>query len=183
MGEQMETLRSSIIKFAINNRKVLGPAEQWLNDNDWNGLGEAWEMAINQSPRDWRKIVFIAWLAFDEDLDKRDVNISGFDLQEWKEQQLMFLACVIFNGIYTSGEHPNYWVIKNALDEGSKPHDPKDLIDLKKATELFACSRTHIKRLIDAGQLKSYKKTPNGKHYISIQQSKHRLAVQPKYTT
>ena len=162
----METLRSSIIEFAINHRKELAPAEGWLNDFDGE-FEDAWEVAIGKFSSDCRKIIVLAKLAFDE----------------FHQHQNSGPISVIFCGNYSSSKHPNYRVIQNALNEGSKPHDTKDLIDLKKATDLFACSRTHIKRLIEKGELKSYKKTPNGKHYISIQQSKLRLTVQPKYTT
>ena len=61
----MEKLLKEISKFARANRKALEPAEQWLNEDAFDDLGEAWDTAINELPRDWRRIGFIGWLAFD----------------------------------------------------------------------------------------------------------------------
>ncbi|OQA91384.1 MAG: hypothetical protein BWY26_01014 [Elusimicrobia bacterium ADurb.Bin231] len=45
---------------------------------------------------------------------------------------------------------------------------PKDLVDLAKALTQVHISRTQIKRDIAAGKIKSYRKSPRGKHIVSF---------------
>jgi hypothetical protein len=75
------------------------------------------------------------------------------------------------------------WIEKSSGKTGgeTKTETPNDLVDLAKAIEVFDVSRTHLKRLIKSGELKSYRKYAKGKHYISVKEAKHRLTVQPKY--
>jgi hypothetical protein len=44
---------------------------------------------------------------------------------------------------------------------------PTDLIDLSKALKHFYISRSQLKRDITAKKIKSYRKNPKGKHYVS----------------
>jgi len=61
---KMEDLFKELSKFARENRKVLKPAEQWLNGDEFDDLGKAWDAAINELPPHWRKLVFIAMAGF-----------------------------------------------------------------------------------------------------------------------
>lgn len=115
-----EKLFRELSTFARANRKVLKPAEQWLDEDEFDDLGEAWDIAINELPIDWRKIVFMAWLASDEKLDDCEFEIDGFDLQKWLPEQVGFLVNVIFSGPYSTKEHPNAGRIRGALDKGRK---------------------------------------------------------------
>lgn len=164
----MEDLINDVIEFATNNREALKPAEEWA-DGFGTDFDMAWELAKNESPRDWRKIIHLSWVAFDQ----------------WKNHQNDNLLGVILNGSYTSSKHPNYYVIKAAIDEGIKElsgeNAPSDLIDLKKAIEVFETSKTTLKRRIKAGGLKTYQKNPQGKHYISVKEAKFQFNLWPKY--
>ncbi len=182
----MEKLLKEISKFARANREELKLAEQWLN-NEFDGeLEDVWISVVN--PFDWRKVVFIAWLGSDEKIYECKLKIDGFDLRQWcgcdrKEEdieltpQQNFLYGVISRvegGYYTTPQNPSFYLIRRALNEGkkavadeSKNNIPDDLIDLAKAVSKFHRSRAQLKRDIDKGDIKSYRKKTKGKHYIS----------------
>ena len=48
---------------------------------------------------------------------------------------------------------------------------PSDLIDLAKAVSEYHRSRAQLKRDIDSGKIKSYRKKTRGKHYISVSEA------------
>ena len=78
----MEELFKELSKFARENRKALEQAEQWLNEFDGN-IEDAWKKAKKESPRDWTKIVFIAWLASDEKIYECEFIDKDFDVCQW----------------------------------------------------------------------------------------------------
>jgi len=130
-GHKMEKLLfKELSEFARENRKELESVEQWLNGNDFNGsLEDAWIRA--GQPFDWRKIVFIAWLASDEKIYECKLKIDGLNLRQWCEcdknksgltPQKDFLYDVIFRtgDSYTTPKHPSFYLIRSALDEGKK---------------------------------------------------------------
>ncbi len=55
--------------------------------------------------------------------------------------------------------------IKTKRDENV---EPKDLVDLAKAITVVHVSRTQLKRDIYAGEIKTYRKKPKGKHFVSL---------------
>lgn len=163
--------------FARNNLKALEPAKQWLKNGTFDTLADVWQRA--KEPFNWQKIVLIAWLASDEKIYTD--TIDGFDplILCPETHQQGFLYYVILANPNTNEPHPSLSLISNALDEGKRAKN--DLIDLAKAIEYFDVSRTSLKRLIASGELKTYRKPPRGKHYISLQEAKHRLPVRSKF--
>lgn len=171
----MEELFQEISKFARNNLEALKPVEKWLNENDFESLIDAWEIAVNEFPIDWRKIVFLAWLASDEKIYECDVEIDGVDLNELcgvnkkgSEDQIMF-QLDIFSGTYSTKQHPNKRLIQNALEKG-KNFASDDLIRINVAIQRFRVSRGTIKRAIRDGKIKSYRAPDaptNSPHLVS----------------
>jgi hypothetical protein len=98
-GDEMEELFEELSKFARKNRKALKPAEQWLNEFDGN-IDDAWNVARNSTHIDWRKIVLVVEWTLD----------GGVEC----------LLNTILSGNYTTREHPNIYLIRNALEEGRK---------------------------------------------------------------
>ena len=144
--------QEELIDFARKNREKLKPVEQWLNGNDFNGgLDDAWEIAINESPRNWRKIVFFGWIAWDKNLYNYQFNIKGFDPNEWcgKEHQIMFRINVIFGGYYTGKQHPSLRIISIALKEG-KNELKKKLLPPINTADLWSCPSLDKLREIDS---------------------------------
>ena len=115
----MESLKNNIVAFATANRKALEPAEKRLNVFDGE-MHEAWELAVNDLSVDWRKIVLIAWLAFDENIIQHDIKVTWLDLNEWSKIQPYFLINIICDGGHSFNRHPNYRLLKSALNEGEK---------------------------------------------------------------
>lgn len=124
---EMEDLFKDLSKFARENREALQPAEKWLNQFDYGDLEEAWISA--GQPFDWRKIVFIAWFASDENIYECNFINEGFNVHQWcpkkkdgRNPQIDFLHDVILQvgHNYTAEKHPSLYLIRNALNEGRK---------------------------------------------------------------
>ena len=95
----MEKLFKELSEFARENREALKPAEQWLNEFDGN-LDDAWNVARNSTHIDWRKIVLVVKRTLDEGVE--------------------YLLNAILAGEYVTKEHPNLYLVRNALEEGRK---------------------------------------------------------------
>jgi len=95
----MEELFKELSEFVRKNRKVFKLTEQWLKEFDGN-LDDAWNVAKNALIVDWRKIVLVVKRTLDEGVE--------------------FLLNTILSGSYTTREHPNIYLIRNALEEGRK---------------------------------------------------------------
>jgi len=95
----MEELFKELSEFVRKNRKVFKLTEQWLKEFDGN-LDDAWNVAKNALIVDWRKIVLVVKRTLDEGVE--------------------FLLNTILSGSYTTREHPNIYLIRNALNEGEK---------------------------------------------------------------
>jgi len=171
----MEDLFKEVSKFARNNREALKPVEKWLNENDFESLIDAWEIAENESPVDWRKIVFLAWLASDNNIYECDVEIDGVNLNELcatntkgASPQTMFLLGIL-SGTYVTKRHPNIRKIQNALAKGYK-FSSSDLIRIAVAIQIFQVSRGTIKRAIKEGKIRSHRTfdaPKNSPHLVS----------------
>jgi len=102
----MEELFKELSEFVRKNRKVFKLTEQWLKEFDGN-LDDAWNVAKNALIVDWRKIVLVVKRTLDEGVE--------------------FLLNTILSGSYTTREHPNIYLIRNALNEGkNRPEDKKE---------------------------------------------------------
>jgi len=135
-GDEMEELFEELSKFARKNRKALKPAEQWLNEFDGN-IDDAWNVARNSTHIDWRKIVLVVKWTLDEGVE--------------------YLLNTILSGSYTTREHPNRYLIRNALEEGRKA-----VADEKTAKQ---------KNLIPAGQNGGNPSVVNNVNNITISDS------------
>jgi len=71
--------QEELIDFARKNREKFKPVEQWLNEKKFDDFGDAWETAMIGPAIDWRRIVFIAWMASDKKFYKYKFDIDGFD--------------------------------------------------------------------------------------------------------
>jgi hypothetical protein len=130
----MEELFKELSKFARENRKALKSAEQWLNEFDGN-IADVWEVAKNELPIDWKKIVFIAWFASDEKIYECKFIDEGFSVHQWcpkkkdgRNPQIDFLCDVILRvgESYSTENNPSLYLIRNALNEGkNRPEDEK----------------------------------------------------------
>ena len=125
----MEELFKDLSKFARENREALKLAEQWFNKFDDGDVENVWISA--GQPFDWRKIVFIAWLASDKKIYECKLEIDGFNLRQWcgcdrnkdgQTPQENFLCDVIMSvgESYSTEKHPSLYLIRNALNEGEK---------------------------------------------------------------
>ena len=90
-----EQLFRDVAQFDKDNPDALKEAEQWLDDNDFECLNEAWELA--SVSRDWKRILYIA-------------NQCSKDLE--------MAYAVLYQGSYTTSTHPSNLIIRNALEEG-----------------------------------------------------------------
>jgi hypothetical protein len=115
-------------EFAKKNRKALKPAEQWLNEFDGN-IDDAWNVARNSTHIDWRKIVLVVEWTLD----------GGVEC----------LLNTILSGRYTTREHPNIYLIRNALEEGRKAVADEKLKNNLASTDQNAAPAKHwgIKRI------------------------------------
>ena len=130
----MDELFKELSKFARENRKALKPAEQWLNEFDGN-IADVWEVARNELPIDWKKIVFIAWFASDEKIYECKFIDEGFNVHQWcpkkkdgRNPQIDFLYDVILRvgESYSTENNPSLYLIRNALNEGkNRPENEK----------------------------------------------------------
>lgn len=182
-------LFKELSEFARENRKEFEPVEQWLNGTDFNGsLEDAWIRA--GQPFDWRKIVFIAWLASDEKIYECKLKIDGLNLRQWCEcdknksgltPQKDFLYGVIFRtgDSYTTPKPPSFYLIRSALDEGKRAtsgvkmewqDDAPDFMFLKEAvnklTERKISLPTMSKKLKPNGPIRYMKKSQRCKVHI-----------------
>ena len=172
----MEELFRELAQFARENRDQLKSVESWLNEDDFDdGLAGAWEITVNAVARDWRKIVFLAWIASDKKLHECEFEIRGFDPSEWcglnKEgpsPQAWFLMNAILPGRYSGKQHPNLWLIRDALEEGKMAVLPGDLIRIAVAVQKFWVSRVTIKRAIGKGLIKSYRQPDAAKNSLHL---------------
>ena len=170
----MEELFKEVSKFARENRQALESAEQWLNGNEFDGdLEDAWNIVRNEPRYKWQEVIFIAWLATDENIKECKFEIDGFDPYQWcvgqgqELPQQKELFSIIFPINNAGKKQPNVGVIRCALEEGRKAHD---LVDLRHVVVNFQISRTQLKRDIEDKKLISCRKKKRGKHVVSLKQ-------------
>jgi len=145
-------LFKDVSKFARKNRKALKPAEQWLNEFDGD-CEDIWEVVKNELPIDWRKIVFIAWLASDEKIYECKFIDKGFNVHQWcpkkkdsRNPQNDFLHDVILQvgHSYTTPKHPSLYLICSALNEGKKAIAGKKTAVQEKVKEVLRGKKKSI---------------------------------------
>jgi len=118
--------QEELIDFARKNREKFKPVEQWLNEKKFDDFGDAWETAMIGPAIDWRRIVFIAWMASDKKIYKYKFDIDGFDPKQWcgvgkkgPSSQSMFYEDFLLCR-YTTKHNPKLKLISNALEQGKK---------------------------------------------------------------
>ncbi len=125
-GGKMDELyeeQEELIDFARKNREELKPVEQWLNEKKFDDFADAWETAMIGPAINWRRIVFIVWMASDKKIYKYKFDIDGFDPKQWcgvgkkgPSPQSMFYEDFLLCH-YETKQNPRLKLISNALEQ------------------------------------------------------------------
>lgn len=126
-----DKLTKEVIHFARLHQKELKQTEQWIDSTD--NIVDAWLLAVNESPRDWRKIIFLEWFFTDEKLYEHEFEFDEFDVRKWcetKEQLHANYARLSSYGTWHTEQHPIYYIVRSALEQGKRAVQSTKVDDL-----------------------------------------------------